>query len=339
MRTRRVGASDLEVSRLGLGTMTWGYDTPVSEAMALLKCFHEAGGTLVDTAAAYGHGEVERLLGRLFAKTVRRQEFVLATKSGYVLRDGVRVIDTTRRTLLQDLAGSLERLQTDYVDLWQIHAWGDTPIEETLAAADAAVAAGQARAVGVSNYIGWQLAATATWQRARAAAGVGDSATATPDLPPAPIAAVQVEYSLLARRAELEILPCCEALNVGFLPWSALGRGVLTGQYRTTTPPHSRAASDNLAWFVQPYLEGPSTGVVEAVVRAGHGLGLKPAQVALLWVRDAPGVTAPLIGPRTVAQLEPLLDIDDVELPVPIVQALDDVSGGPNALRPPVDPA
>jgi aryl-alcohol dehydrogenase-like predicted oxidoreductase len=319
MLTRRVGASDIEVSRLGLGTMTWGHDMPVSECVALLRRFHEAGGTLVDTAAAYGHGEVERLLGRLFDKVAPRSDFVLATKSGYVLRDGVRVIDTARRTLLNDLDASLARLRTDYVDLWQVHAWGEAPIEETLAAADEAVTSGRARAVGVSNYIGWQLALAATWQRARQA--------------PAPIASIQVEYSLLARRAELEILPCCRALDVGFFPWSALGRGVLTGKYRTATPSDSRGASDNLAWFVEPYLEGASRGVVEAVVRAAQGLGLSAAQVAFLWVRDAPGVTAPLVGPRTAEQLAPLLEVDEEELPDPITQALDDVSGGRNRLR------
>jgi aryl-alcohol dehydrogenase-like predicted oxidoreductase len=319
MLTRRVGATGLEVSRLGLGTMTWGYGMPTTEAVNLLKRFRDAGGTLVDTAAAYGGGEVESLLGRLFQKVAPRSEFVIATKSGYVLRDGLRVVDTSRRALLDDLDGSLQRLQTDYVDLWQIHAWGAAPPEETLAAADQAVVTGRARAVGVSNYIGWQLALAATWQRARRAA--------------APVASVQVEYSLLARRAELEVLPCCQALDLGFFPWSALGRGVLTGQYRKGTPPGSRAASDNLAWFVEPYLEEASRGVVEAVVRAASGLSLSPAQVALLWVRDAPGVTAPLIGPRTAEQLAPLLELDDEELPAPITAALDDVSGGPNQLR------
>ncbi|MDR1448937.1 MAG: aldo/keto reductase [Propionibacteriaceae bacterium] len=320
MRTRRVGASNLLVSRLGLGTMAWGRDTPASEAVALLKRFRDAGGTLLDTAAAYGSGEVESLLGRLFRKTVSRAEFHVATKSGYVLRDGVRVVDTARQSLLADLEGSLRRLGADHVDLWQIHAWGAAPIEETLAAADEAVVSGKARTVGVSNYIGWQLALAATWQRARQS--------------PAPVSSVQVEYSLLARRAELEILPCCQALDVGFFPWSALGRGVLTGRYHKGKPPGSRAASDNLAWFVEPYLGEACDGVVDAVIRASQGLGLSPAQVALLWVRDAPGVTAPVVGPRTAAQLEPLLAVEDEELPEPIAAALDDVSGGPNLLRP-----
>ena len=166
MRTRHVGDSGLRVSRLGLGTMTWGRDTPPREAAALLESFCSAGGTLVDTAAAYGHGEVERLLGTLLKTVVRRDDVVVATKAGYVVRGGERVVDTSRKTLLDDLAGSLRRLGTDAVDLWQVHAWGDAPIEETLAALDHAVTRGMARYAGVSNFIGWQTAQAVTWQRA-----------------------------------------------------------------------------------------------------------------------------------------------------------------------------
>ncbi|MDR1214189.1 MAG: aldo/keto reductase [Propionibacteriaceae bacterium] len=319
MLTRRLGSSDLEVSRLGLGTMAWGQDTPISEVMALWRRFRDAGGNLIDTAAAYGDGAVERLIGQLAGSAQRRGEVVIATKSGYVLRQGQRVVETGRQALLDELAGSLRRLRVDQVDLWQIHAWGQAPLEETLAAADQAVAAGMAGQVGVCNYVGWQLAQAATWQRAVRGR--------------TPIASAQVEYSLLARRAEIEVLPCCQSLGLGFLPWSALGRGVLTGQYRNSTPPGSRAASKHLAWFVEPYLTETARGVVEAVVRAGQGLGLSPVQVAWLWVRDAPGVSAALVGPRTAAQLEPLLEVEDQVLPDPIARALDDVSGGPNQLR------
>jgi aryl-alcohol dehydrogenase-like predicted oxidoreductase len=129
------------------------------------------------------------------------------------------------------------------------------------------------------------------------------------------------------------VLPAVRAFDMGFLPWSPLGRGVLTGQYRSATPRGSRAATDHFAWFVEPYLEPRSRGVVEAVVRAAEGLDLLPLQVALLWVRDAPGVTAPLLGARTAGQLAPALAIEDQRLPREIASALDDVSGGPNAAR------
>jgi len=319
MERRSVGTSGLQVSRLGLGTMTWGRDTSADEAAALLRSFVDAGGDLVDTAPAYARGEAERLLGRLMRTDVRRSDLVLATKAGFTFRDGVRVVDTSRAALLNDLHASLRRLGTDHVDLWQLHAWGQAPLEETLAAVDHAVATGAVRYAGVSNFVGWQTGAAVAWQ----AAFPGR----------APLVSTQVEYSLLARRAELEVIPAVRHFGLGFFPWSPLGRGVLTGKYRTGMPRGSRGASDHFGWYVEPYLEGRSRAVVEAVARAASGLGLGVAQVALAWVRDAPGVTAPLLGARTADQLTVYLDAESLTLPDEITAALDDVSGGPNSAR------
>ena len=320
MEIRRVGASGLLVSRLGLGTLTWGRDTPDDQARGLLEMFCEAGGTLIDTAAAYGAGDAERLIGRLVDEVTHRDDVVIATKAGFVIRGGQRIVDTSRRALLRDLEGSLDRLGTDHVDLWQVHAWGDAPLEESLSAFDHAVERGWAAYAGVSNFVGWQTAQAATWQRA---------------LPGrTPIVSAQVEYSLLARRAEVEVLPAARAFGLGVFPWSPLGRGVLTGQYRGGMPRGSRAATDHFAWFVEPYLEQRSRGVVEAVARAAEGLDLTPLQVALLWVRDAPGVTAPLLGARTRRPARPGAGHRGPQrLPAEIASALDDVSGGPNAAR------
>ncbi len=319
MHSRQVGSGGLRVSRLGLGTMTWGRDTSGEQARGLLETFYEAGGTLIDTAAAYGAGDAERLIGKLVADFGVRDELVIATKAGFVIKNGARLVDTSRRALLRDLEGSLRRLGTDHVDLWQVHAWGSTPLEESLSAVDHAVSSGMVRYAGVSNFVGWQTAQAATWQ------------SAFPGR--TPISSTQVEYSLLARRAEVEVLPAARAFGLGVFPWSPLGRGVLTGQYRTGTPRGSRGATDHFAWFVEPYLEQRSRGVVEAVVRAAEGLDLTPLQVALLWVRDAPGVTAPLLGARTAGQLAPALAVEDQQLPAEIASALDDVSGGPNTAR------
>ncbi len=323
MRRRAVGTSGLQVSRLGLGTLTWGCDTPAEEARALLRTFVDAGGSLVDTAAAYGAGEAERMIGRLMRSDIPRDHLVIATKAGFGVRDGERVIDTSRQALLADLRGSLRRLGTDHIDIWQLHAWGSAPLEESLAAIDTAVAAGDVRYAGVSNFVGWQTAQAATWQ------------SAFPGR--APLTSAQVEYSLLARRAEVEVIPAVRAFGMGLFPWSPIGRGVLTGKYRRHMPRDSRGAATHFSWFVEPYLEARSRSVVDAVVVAADGLDLTPAQVALLWVRDAPVVTAPLLGARTVEQLEPYLAVDDIELPAEIVAALDDVSGGPNAGREPAD--
>jgi len=319
MQRRAVGDSGLQVSRLGLGTLTWGRDVRGDDARALARAFVDAGGSLVDTAAAYGGGEAERMIGRLIHTDLGRDDLVIATKAGFGIRDGERVIDTSRQALLADLRESLRRLGTDHIDIWQLHAWGSARLEESLAAIDTAVSAGDVRYAGVSNFVGWQTAQAATWQNAFPGR--------------APITSAQVEYSLLARRAEVEVIPAVRALGMGLFPWSPIGRGVLTGKYRNRIPRDSRGAATHFAWFVQPYLEARSRAVVDAVAVAADGLDLSPAQVALMWVRDAPGVTAPLLGARTVDQLQAYLDVEGAELPAEIVAALDDVSGGPNAGR------
>ena len=313
MQQRSLGATGLKVSRLGLGTMTWGRDTDEHEARDQLIAFAEAGGTLVDTAAGYGDGASEELIGTLLGDVVGRDEVVLATKAGISRRTGERVTNTSRGHLLTSLDASLKRLGVDHVDLWQVHVWTDeTPVEETLTALDLAVTSGRASYVGISNYTGWQTAQAATWQRA------------VPGR--TPLASTQVEYSLLNRHVEHEVLPAAKALGLGVLPWSPLGRGVLTGKYRTGTPSDSRGATEHFAGFVGAYLDDRGRGIVEAVVRAADGLGWSPLEVALVWVRDRPGVTAPIVGARTAAQLDGALGIEELTLPAEIVEALDDVS-------------
>ena len=313
MQQRLLGATGLSVSRLGLGTMTWGRDTDEHEAREQLAAFIGAGGTLVDTAAGYTDGDSERLVGSLIGDVCERDEIVLATKAGIGRRKGERYTNASRGHLVSSLDASLERLGVDHVDLWQVHTWvDDAPLEETLSALDYAVTSGRAAYVGVSNYNGWQSAQAATWQRA-----VPGRAT---------LASNQVEYSLLNRAVEAETIPAAQALGLGVLPWSPLGRGVLTGKYRSGTPADSRAASPHFSTFVGRYLDDFSQRVVEAVARAADGLGWSSLEVALAWVRDRPGVTAPIIGARTAAQLRESLTVEECELPGEIVQALDDVS-------------
>jgi aryl-alcohol dehydrogenase-like predicted oxidoreductase len=316
MLARRVGSSGLHVSRLGLGTMTWGRDTSPQQARTLLRRFHEAGGTLVDTAPAYGNGAAEATIGKLVHTDLRRDDLVIATKGGFGQHDGRRVVDTSKRAMLADLAGSLRRLHTDHVDLWQVHAWSDdVPVDETLSALDLAVSTGRARYVGISNYSGWQTARAATHQLAFPGR--------------AGLASTQVEYSLLQRGVEREVVPAAIALGLGILPWAPLGRGVLTGKYRTGTPADSRAASPAFERYVGTHLTPRATQIVEAVWRAAEGLELTPTEVALAWVRDQPGVTAPIVGARTEAQLLATLRAEDVQLPDEIRDALDDVSSPP----------
>jgi aryl-alcohol dehydrogenase-like predicted oxidoreductase len=314
MQQRYLGRTGLKVSRLGLGTLTWGRDTDEHEAREQLVAFTEAGGTLLDTAAGYGDGASEELVGSLLGDVVRRDDVVIATKAGIGRSRGTRETNTSRGHLVSTLDASLRRLGVDHVDLWQVHTWSDdVPLEETLTALDHAVTSGRAAYVGVSNYSGWQSAQAATWQRAVAGR--------------AWLASNQVEYSLVNRTAEAEVLPAAVALGLGVLPWSPLGRGVLTGKYRHGTPADSRGASPHFASFVGSYLNERTGRVVEAVARAAEGLDWSPLEVALTWVRDRPGVTAPIIGARTAAQLRGSLTVEDVVLPPQIIAALDDVSG------------
>ncbi|GAA5195785.1 aldo/keto reductase [Rugosimonospora acidiphila] len=312
MQQRPLGRAGLLVSRLALGTMTWGRDTEADDAAAQLKTFVDAGGNLVDTADVYGDGDAEAVIGTLLANVVNRDDVLLATKSG--LRPSrERRRDTSRGHLLRSLDASLARLGVEHVDLWQVHGYDpDTPLDETMSALDHAVSTGRARYVGISNFSGWQTARAATWQ----AAWPGR----------APLVAAQVEYSLLERGIEREVLPACHALGLGVLPWSPLGRGVLTGKYRNGRPADSRAASPHFELFVSLYLDPRCSSIVESVVTAAAGLGVSPLEVALAWVRDRPGVVAPVLGARSVGQLLGALQVEEITLPGEISRALDDVS-------------
>jgi len=314
MELRQLGRSGVRISRLGLGTMTWGRDTDEHEAAEQLRFFLDAGGNFVDTAAVYGDGDSERVLGGLLGVLIPRDEIVIATKAGISFKTGERKVDNSRTSLLADLDKSLARLGTDYVDLWQIHTWDEkTPLEETLGAMDYALNSGKARHVGVSNFSGWQLARSITLQN--------------PLFGKASVISTQNEYSLLNRRVEREVLPACIELGVGFLAWSPLGRGVLTGKYRSGMPSDSRGASPHFSAFIDPYLDERSSRIVEAVMVAADGLGLSPLEVALAWVRDCPGITSAVIGARTGAQLRGALGSETVTLPMPVREALDEVSG------------
>jgi aryl-alcohol dehydrogenase-like predicted oxidoreductase len=223
------------------------------------------------------------------------------------------VVSNTRQSLINELDRSLARLGTDHVDLWQLHRWDEfTPLEDTLSALDYAYSSGKARYVGISNFSGWQSARTITLQELHGLK--------------APIVSLQNEYSLLNRRVEEEILPCVDSLNVGFLAWAPLARGVLTGKYRTGIPSDSRAAAPHFIKHVEPYLNDRAARIVEAVSVAAEGLGFAPLEVALAWVRDNPLVSSSIVGARTGAQLRGILKSEEIVLPQTIRSVLDEVS-------------
>ncbi len=303
MEKRRVGRSGLEVSRMGLGTMTWGRDTDADEAAAQLEAFVAAGGTLIDTANVYGDGDAESIIGTLVPDVVPRDTVVLATTTVGV--------GGGRGRLLGALDASLRRLDTDHVDLWMVHGFdADVPFEETCSALQTAVDSGRSIYVGVSGHAGWQLATLATHLR-----GAG-----------CPPVAAQAEYSLVERAPEESLLPAAQLHGMGLLGWAPLGRGVLTGKYRHGTPADSRGASPHFARYVGRHRTENATRIVEAVATAADGLGTSPLAVALAWVRDRPDVVSSVVGARDAAQLLGSLAAEDITLPAEIRAALDDVS-------------
>ncbi|AGM07985.1 aldo/keto reductase [Amycolatopsis keratiniphila] len=309
--SRRLGESDLIVSPFGLGTSTWGTTTDHDAAASQLAAYLDAGGNLLDTADVYGAGQAERIIGRLLGTGIPRESLVLATKSAAVIVDGKPTANASSGYLLNALDASLSRLGTDHIDLWQLHAWDRTvPIDESLKAIETAIAAGKVRNAGVCNYSGWQTAVAAVRQ-----AG-GNSR---------PLASVQVEYSLLERGIEREVVPAATNLGLGILPWAPLGRGVLSAKYRHGVP-EKRAENRFFKWYVGRHLNDRAAGIVEVVASVADELGTTPVAVSLAWLRDRPGVVAPLIGARTVEQLEESLAGLDLHLPEEHRRRLDEVS-------------
>lgn len=288
--------------------MTWGRETDVHEATEMLEVFATSGGNYLDTAPFFGEGRAEQIVAQALQQ-FDRGTFVIASHAG-VRADSERRVDASRGHLLRTLDASLQQLQVDCIDLWFIDRFDPaTPVEDVLLTMDIAVRSGRVRYVGVGNYSGWQLAHIA------ALAGTA-----------IPLVASSVEYSLVQRGAEREHLPAAATLGLGVVPWSPLGRGVLTGKYRTGVPADSRAASPVWGRFVQAHLGDDARRIVEAVATAASGLGLAPIDIALAWSRGTAGTAAPLLGPRSVGQLRAALANVDLELPIEIMQALNDVS-------------
>lgn len=275
----------------------------------MLKTFVDAGGNLVECSPAHGEGIAVDVLSQALS-TVGRHRVALAWR-GAVRRagEGAWVSAAGRGDLLRSLDDALARLDTDYVDMWLVEPHPQVPLEETLEAATLAYRSGRARYVGLSRASQWELAEAVT----RGALGAS-----------APISVVEVAFSL-ANTSAVQTVAELYCRGVGVIAASALAGGALTGKYRHTTPADSRAASPHLRHMVEPYLGGQARTVVEAASRAAAGLERTTSDVALAWVRDFPGVSAALIGPRTQRQLETLLDYSE-PLPEPIRQVLTEVA-------------
>src|ERR687887_1505615 len=291
----------LRVSRLCLGAMLMGDRTPPDESERILDAFVAAGGNFVDTADTYGDGTSERTLAPWLAR--RRDEVVVATKVRFDVSDpGGSGLAPERVARACD--ASLRRLAVDVIDLYQVHAPDpEVPLEDTLQALDDLVRAGKVRAIGASNFPAWLLAWAVAVQEREGWA---------------PFVSLQPQYSLVERSIEIELLPFCRAAGLGVLPWGPLGAGFLTGRYRpgAPPPPGSRMAEAGADWEEAPHRRAVERNfrVVAEAATIAEARGVCIPEVALAWLLGTEGVTAPIIGPRTLEQHEGLLGATEVTL-------------------------
>lgn len=317
---RLLGRSGLRVSPLALGTMTFGvgqgWGTDEAEAERILGRYAERGGNSIDTANFYANGEAERMLGRLLRG--RRQRFVVATKYSLTMRPGdPNASGNHRKNMVQAVEDSLRRLQTEYIDLLYLHVWdGRTPVEEILRAFDDLVRAGKILYAGLSD--------TPAWQASRMQA-IAELRGWTP------LVALQLPYNLTERTVERELLPMAAEMGMGVLPWSPLAGGVLSGKYRLedlAKTAGAGAAMDsrkdiNLA---TGRLSERNLAIAAVVSGIATELGRTPAQVALAWTLLHPAVASPILGTRTLAQLEDNLGALELSFSDEQIARLDTVS-------------
>ncbi|MGZ6925720.1 MAG: aldo/keto reductase [Acidimicrobiia bacterium] len=317
MELRPFGRTGIRVTEACLGTMTFGRETPEDESREILDRYLGAGGNFLDTANAYNLGASEEILGR--ALGARRDRIVLATKCRMPMGSGPNDKGASRRVIRQQIEASLRRLQTEWIDLYQIHCWDrTTPIEETLSTLDDLVHEGKVRYVGASNHTGWQLAT---------ALGVAREHGWEPYV------SIQPQYSLVSREIERELFPLAEYAGLAVLPWSPLGGGLLSGKYRAgEAPPENTRATDSTPSAILMRLrmqEERNFAVVQAVEAVADELGRSMAQVALNWVAHRPGVTAPILGARTIPQIEDNLAAFGWQLDADALAKLEDASAIP----------
>jgi aryl-alcohol dehydrogenase-like predicted oxidoreductase len=308
-----LGRSGLVVSRLCLGTMTFGREADEAASKGIVDRFLDAGGTFVDTADVYGPGTSEEITGRAIAG--RRDGVVLATKVRFPMGDGPNDAGLSRRHVIAGCEASLRRLGTDWIDLYQVHMWDAlTPIEETLAALTDLVRQGKVRYLGASNFAGWHLV------RAELAAERHGFER---------FISLQPQYSLIERRLEHEIGPAAHELGLGLIPWGPLAQGMLTGKYERSGPAADTRMADAEPEWVESWErrnEGRNWRIVDAVREVAADEGRTPSQVALNWLLTRPGVAAPIVGARRLEQLEDNLGAVGWRMAPQHVERLDAVS-------------
>jgi len=295
MEHRFLGRTGMQVSELCMGAMTFGREATEELSHRMLHRFVEAGGNFIDTADVYSTGKSEEVVGRWLKDKVR-DDLVVATKVRFAMGEGPNDLGLSRRHILSGVEASLRRLGTDYIDLYQVHMWDDaTPLEETLSTLNDLVRAGKVRYIGASNFSGWQLQKAIDLSRQ-----MGWEI----------LSSLQPQYNLLARSTEWELIPVCQREGLGVICWSPLRGGWLSGKYRRgmeAPPKGSRVQiAEEKGWSESwsAYNNEHTWGVIDALLEISDEIGKAPAQVAINWLLQRPGVTAPIIGARTMEQVE-----------------------------------
>jgi aryl-alcohol dehydrogenase-like predicted oxidoreductase len=310
-----LGRSGLRVSPMCLGAMTFGEDlgwgTSVEDSQAIIDRYLDRGGNFIDTANVYTHGHSEKIIGDHLTKDrSRRDRIVLATKFfGGMYPGDPNSGGTSRKAIVNAAENSLRRLQTDYIDLYWMHAWdATTPIEETLHALDDLVTSGKVRYIGFSDTPAWKCAEAQTIAKFRGLA---------------PVIAIQIEYSLLERTVEGELVPMAQELGMGITPWSPLKSGVLSGKY--TRQNHGSQKADR-GMFAEGNLTEKTYDIVDALIAIAREKDSTPARVALAWLARKPGVTSIILGARRLTQLDDNLAAAELVLSPEQMQKLDQLS-------------
>ena len=314
MKYVKLGKTGLDVSRICLGMMTYGvpergmhpWSLDEEKSRPLIKQALEMGINFLDTANTYSDGTSEEITGRAIKDFAKRDEIVLATKVFVRMRPGPNGAGLSRKAIMAEIDNSLRRLGTDYVDLYQIHRWDPTtPIEETLEALNDVVKAGKARYIGASSMFAWQFSKALYTSRAHGCIE---------------FVSMQNHVNLLHREEEREMLPLCRDQGIGVIPWSPLARGRLTRDWDTTS---ERQQSDNFGSTLYAAMQDSDRKIVEAVAAVAKARGVSRAQVALAWVLQTPGVTAPIVGAGKPLHLEDAVAALSLELTADEIKTLE----------------
>jgi aryl-alcohol dehydrogenase-like predicted oxidoreductase len=314
MKYNLLGKSGLAVSELCLGTMTFGNTTSEEDSIDMIDRFVDRGGNFLDTADVYVSGRSEEIVGKAIKN--KRSDIVLATKVRMTTSDNINGVGLSRKHIMDGVEASLKRLQTDYIDLYQVHVWDHaTPIEETLRTLDDLVTSGKVRYIGCSNFFAWQLMKSLAYSDANRYVR---------------FVSIQPQYSLVSRQMDREMLSLCLEEKVGIIPWAPIGGGFLTGRYNREEPTEGRLTSKvgESAWANRAF--DKNFLILDALLEAAKELDKSPAQVALRWLIQREGITSPIFGASKLAQFEDNMGSIGWEMPSEVWNRLEQISALPD---------